>query len=633
MSLLKNITSTEDLKKLSIEQLDILSQEIRNYIIKTMSTNGGHLASNLGIVELTLALHYVYNSPEDKFLFDTSHQTYTHKIVTGRYSLFNSIRKFKGISGFLHPKESKHDHFFSGHAGNTLSVALGLAKSIDFSALNDHVISVIGDGSLTCGLIHEALNNIPKDLKNFIVVLNDNKMAISKNVGHVKNILSRLLNNPISNKVYQEITTLLSKVPAYGDLLAEQGKKITESIKHLVSPAPFFEQYGLSYIGPIDGHDIKKMTDTFKALKNLNKPVIVHVLTTKGNGMTAASENPTPYHGVKPFDISSGKFLTSSTKPTFPQIFGKQILKMAKEDSSIVAITPAMLAGSCLGEFKKEFPTRCFDVGIAEGHAITFAGALAYKKKMKVVAVVYSTFLQRAFDNVFHDICLQEAPVVIGIDRGGISGPDGCTHHGIYDIAFLNSMPNMVIAQPRDGYTLKRLVNSAFDWNRPVAIRYPNLRTEEDDLLPTNKIPLGKGEILKTGKDILIIATSHKCSVALEVSHILENNNISSTVVDPIFIKPLDEKLFHSLMKDHKLICTIEEHSLCSGFGSIFNNFLIRNNYSDKTVLNFGIPDEFIQHGSNDLITKEIMLDANSISTKIIKNITLQKKYDYSTIS
>jgi 1-deoxy-D-xylulose-5-phosphate synthase len=623
--LLSKIKSPKELKKLNLKELNKLSQEIRDRIIKILSVNGGHLSSNLGIVELTIALHFVFDSPYDKFLFDTSHQTYTHKILTGRNENFHTLRQFKGISGFSHPEESAHDHFFAGHAGATFSTSLGLAKTRDFSELENHIIPILGDASFTCGLTLEALNNIPKNLKNFVVILNDNKMAISKSVGNIKNILSRLINSPTCNKFYKEILKKLSKVPKCGNVLAHQGQKITESIKNLVSPATFFEQFGLSYVGPIDGHNIKKLIGVMNALKSRKNPVIIHTITTKGFGLNAAKNNPTSYHGVKSFDVDSGKFYISPDKgkTTFPKIFGKFLVKMAEKDKDIIAITPAMLSGSSLVEFSEKFKNRCFDVGIAEGHCITFAGGLAYKKRKKVVACVYSTFLQRAFDNVFHDICLQDLSLILAIDRAGFSGPDGTTHHGIYDIGFLNSMPNMVITQPRDGTVLKELMLSAFSFNKPFAIRYPNLITEEKES-PLKKRELGKAEILLKGEDILIIALGHHCKTALEVNEILREKNVKATIVDPIFIKPLDKTLFLDLLSSHKFVITIEEHSLKSGFGFIFNSFVIENNLKND-IMNFAIPDIFIQHGKNQDLLEDIGLTPEKIAKKIVKKFELEK--------
>ncbi|NGX28170.1 MAG: 1-deoxy-D-xylulose-5-phosphate synthase [Candidatus Anoxychlamydiales bacterium] len=623
--MLDKIKSPKDIKNLTIDELDILSNEIRNRIIDVLSINGGHLSSNLGAVELTIALHFAFNSPYDKFIFDVSHQSYAHKLLTGRNKDFDTLRQFKGLCGFSNPKESIHDHFYSGHAGTALSLGLGLLKNRDFLNRDEYIVPIIGDATLTCGLALEALNNINGDMKKFIVILNDNKMSISKNVGNIKNILSRLLSNPTSNKLYLEIQTLLEKIPNVGKSLAKQGQKFTQSIKNLVSPASFFEHLNLSYIGPIDGHNIKKLIDTFEATKKIDKPVIIHVLTTKGKGMAKAISNPTSYHGVKPFDIDTGSFKAKS-KLTFPKVFGSHILEMAKKDPNIIVVNPAMIAGSSLTEFKETFPDRCIDVGIAEGHAVATAGGLAYNNNLKVLVSIYSSFLQRAFDNLFHDVCLQDLPVVFALDRSGISGPDGATHHGIYDISFLNAMPNMVIAQPRDGNLLKELLNSAFDWKKPVTIRYPNLEAEVDLEKSLTKRKIGSFDILSEGKDILIIALGHMYKTAIETKEILKKEGFNPTILDPIFIKPLNEKLYHDLLKEHELVITIEEHSIQSGFGSIFNNFLIQNNIKNVNVLNFALPDEFIEHGSNEDLLKNLKLDSISISKKILKTIYDNKK-------
>ena len=617
---LSSIKTPQDVKALSFEELDSLAHEIRHRIIEVMAINGGHLASNLGTVELTIALHKVFHSPEDKMIWDVSHQTYTHKLLTGRNDRFHQIRQFKGLCGFSHPKESPHDHFHAGHAGTALSLALGVAKNRDLTKRAEYVIPIIGDATLTCGMSLEALNNISRDLNRFIVILNDNNMSISKNVGAITHILSRLLSNPFTNKIYQELDSIVSKIPSYGATLAKQGHKITESLKNLVSPAAFFEQYGLSYIGPIDGHDIKKLVDVFEGLKDSNWPVLVHVLTNKGQGMDEAQKNPISYHGAKPFNRDTGKFLpTVNTKPTFPKIFGSHILKMAENDPSVVAITPAMSAGSCLDEFMKKFPDRCLDVGIAESHSVTYAGGMAYGGKMKIVTSIYSTFLQRALDNLFHDVCLQELPVVFAIDRAGISGPDGSTHHGVYDISFLNAMPNMVITQPRNGQVLKELLESSFSWKRPTAIRYPNLTTE-DATKPLQERELGKGEVLAEGQGLLIIALGHMNDIALRTRELLKEKQINATVLDPIFVKPLDSELLYQLLLTHQKIVTLEEHSVVSGMGSIINNFLIKQGFTHVQVLNLGIPEMFVEHGSHSEIMNDLGLTPEKIMQRIVSH-------------
>jgi 1-deoxy-D-xylulose-5-phosphate synthase len=624
------IHSPQDVQALSLPELNQLAVEIRERIIEVLSVNGGHLGSNLGTVELTLALHKVFNSPEDKFIWDVSHQTYTHKLLTGRNDRFHQIRQFKGLCGFSHPKESLHDHFQAGHAGTALSLALGVAKNRDLTKRQEYIIPVIGDATLTCGLALEALNNVSRDLKRFIVILNDNAMSISKNVGAITHILSRLLSNPTTHKIYQELDTIVSKIPSYGPTLSQQGHKITESLKNLVSPAAYFEQYGLSYIGPIDGHDIRKLVDVLEGVKDSTWPVVIHVLTCKGKGLDEAIKNPVSYHGARPFSRDTGKFLPNpTTKPTFPKIFGAHILKMAEKDPSMVVITPAMSAGSCLDEVMKKFPERCLDVGIAESHAVTFSGGIAYGGKMKVVTSVYATFLQRAFDNVFHDICLQELPVVFAIDRAGISGPDGSTHHGIYDISFLNAMPNMVITQPRNGQVLKELLESAFSWKRPTAIRYPNLATEDQEE-PLQERELGKGEILVEGKELLLIALGHMNTVALKAHALLKEQGIEATVWDPIFVKPLDTDLLCHLLLTHQKIVTIEEHSVVAGMGSIMNNFLMRHGFSNIQVLNLGIPETFLEHGSHQDLLNEIGLTPEKIVKQLMTHFDLRSPAHHS---
>lgn len=619
--LLSQIESPHDVKNLSLDQLESLAAEIRQRIINVMAVNGGHLASNLGTVELTLAMHRCFNSPQDKFIWDVSHQTYTHKIVTGRNDRFDTIRQYGGLCGFSDPGESEYDHFHAGHAGTALSLALGCAKSRDLQRRNDYILPVIGDATLTCGMSLEALNNMSRDLRRFIVILNDNEMSISKNVGAITRILSRMLSNPTTDKLYHEIGGLLSKIPTLGRGLAKQGQKITESLKNLVSPAAFFEQFGLSYIGPIDGHDVKKMVEVFEHLKNSDWPIVLHVLTNKGHGMEQAKQNPITYHGVKPFDVGTGKFLPQkTTKPTFPKIFGDQVLKMAEADEAVTVVTPAMSKGSCLDAMMETYPKRCFDVGIAESHSITFAGGLAYQGKRKVIASIYATFLQRAFDNVFHDVCLQQIPVVFAVDRAGISGPDGSTHHGVYDISFLNAMPNMIIAQPRDGKVLRELLASSFSWNRPCAIRYPNMATTDSDEALAER-PVGCGELLAEGKDVLIIALGHMNNTALKARELLAEQGIDAAVFDPVFAKPLDSEKICELLVNHKNVVTLEEHSVVSGLGAIFNHFLMSHGYTNVNVLNLGIPEAFIGHGDYASIIDAIGLTPEKVAKQIGRHV------------
>jgi len=625
--LLDNIQSPEDIKNFTIQQLQQLASEVRQRIIEVLSVYGGHLSSNLGSIEFTIALHNVFGSPADKFIWDTSHQSYAHKLLTGRNGQFDTIRAYKGLSGFTNPSESPHDHFYTGHAGTALSSALGVAKSRDLSGGNENVIPIIGDASLTCGLTLEALNNVPRDLRRFVIILNDNKMAISQNVGAISDILSRLLSNPKMNKFYREAESFISRIPNYGSMLANKSKKILGSIQNLVSPAMFFEQYGISYLGPFDGHDLKQLTTVFNGIKNSEWPSVVHIITNKGQGMEEALKNPTAYHGVKSFNLDTGKFhLSSSTKKTFPKIFGKRLVAMAENDSDIVAITPAMLSGSSLEEFMKKFPDRCIDVGIAEGHAVTLSGGIACKSNKKVFTVIYSTFIQRALDNIYHDICLQNFPVIFCIDRSGLTPADGLTHHGIYDISFLNAMPNMIITQPRDGHVLEELMISASSWKHPTAIRYPNKITSSEESVALRYRECGKGEIIAEGSDIMILALGHMCETALKVrENLIVDTGITATVVDPVFAKPFDTELMDILLKTHKHVITIEEHSLIGGLGSITNNFLMTNGYNDITSLNFGIPDTFVEQGNYDDLIEELSLTPQKITQSITEKLSLRK--------
>jgi 1-deoxy-D-xylulose-5-phosphate synthase len=581
--MLEKLDLPSDLKRLTIDELNELAREIRQTIIDVLAINGGHLGSNLGVVELSIALHAVFDSPLDKMIFDVSHQTYPHKILTGRLSLFPKIRQYKGLCGFSHPRESIHDHFFAGHAGTALSLALGVATARDIAGGCEAILPILGDAALTCGLTLEALNNIPKHLKRFIVILNDNAMSISPNVGAITHILNR--DNPTSTVTY-------------------------------------FEQFGLSYVGPIDGHQIEQLIETLEKVKNSQKPILLHVLTVKGKGMEKAIQNPIPYHGCKPFDKVTGDFLKSTASSvTFPQIFGKEILKMAEEDPTLVTITPATPAGSCLEAFMEKFPNRCLDVGIAEGHAVTFCGGLAHSKKIKVVICIYATFLQRALDNLFQDVCLQEIPVIFALDRGGISAGDGSTHHGIYDIGFLQAMPNMVICQPRSGQLLKELLHSSFSWNRPVAIRYPNQATTEDENAPLQKRPLGKAEILSPGSGILIIGLGVMCFTALEVKKLLLREGINATVVDPIFVKPLDGELFSELLLTHETVVTIEEHAVQTGLGAIINSFILQKGFQEIDIFNFGIPDLYLEQGTHKELLIEIGLHPEAIAATLVNSL------------
>ncbi len=589
--LLGALESCASLKELTNQELSKLASEIRERIIDVMSINGGHLASNIGAVEITIALHAAFESPLDKIIFDTSHQTYAHKILTGRNDQFHTIRKFDGLSGFASPKESDHDHFYAGHAGTGLSLSLGVAKARDLNEEDFFVVPFVCDAPFACGLTFEALNNVPRDLKKFILVLNDNAMAISNGVGNVHH-------NILGSFVFPRKTRPEAK--------------------------QFFKLFGFEYIGPVDGHNIAALREALETAKKIQKPVVIHALTIKGHGMPKAIEDPITYHGVKPFNRATGtsEKPAPSKKSTFPKVFGEHLVTMGKDDDDLVVITPAMPRGSCLDAFMEKFPERSFDVGIAEGHAVTFAGGLAYKSGKKVVTSIYSSFFQRSFDNVFQDVCLQKLPVLFALDRAGLSGADGTTHHGVFDISFLNAMPFIAIAQPRDGDMLKDLLSSSFGWNRTSVIRYPNKSCEVNQREIIDR-PLGKGEVLCQGRDLVILGLGHMCDVALEVRKLLLEHDIEATVVDPIFVKPLDSSLLFRLMLDHHFFITIEEHSVTSGFGAAINTFVIQSGFSDIQVQNFGIPDHFIEHGDYNDLMEQIGLTPQMIASRILNRFSL----------
>lgn len=601
--LLAQIACPSDIKNLSMKDKQKLCDELRERILDVLSRKGGHLGSNLGIVELSVALHAEFNSPTDLMIFDTSHQTYPHKILTGRNDRFESIRQFRGLCGFAHPEESPHDHFYAGHAGTALSLALGAAKKRDLQKETHHVIAILGDASLTCGLTLEALNNIPSNLSNFIIILNDNQMSISESVGAMTQILNRV---PGEEKKQDETLTDCSSLTS--SKILEDGP----------TAKAFFRQFGLEYFGVVDGHNVEALIDALQECKNSSHPILLHARSVKGKGLKSAENNPTTWHGCRPFDRNSEKFVAAAPlKRTFPQVFGSYLCQLAETDHAIAVVSPAMLAGSSLTEFSKRFPERCMDVGIAEGHAVTYSGALSSGEKIKTVCSIYATFFQRAFDNLFQDVCLQGSPVVFGVDRAGLSGPDGTTHHGIYDLAFLCSMPGMVVCQPRNGNVLKELILSSFSYHLPTAIRYPNVPCDEnDDLLL--KRQLGKGEILQEGTEVLMIALGTMCQLALDTQKILNDHNIQATILDPIFIKPLDEELISSQIGQHKLLVVIEEHSSHGGLGSAIFQLMARKGLSCN-VIHLAIPDRFIEHGSISDLHRHLGFDASVLSEKIIR--------------
>ncbi len=607
-----------ELKKLSIEDLPAVARDIRARILSVLSKNGGHLASNLGSVELTLALHYVFSSPQDRLIFDVGHQCYTHKLLTGRDTeAFTKIRKSGGWSGFTHPKESPHDTFFAGHAGTALSLGLGLAHSRSTDS-SSHILPILGDAALTCGLTLEALNNIPLSLHRFLVILNDNAMSISKNVGGITTILSRLLSRPSSYRFSRQIDHYLSRIPLYGDTLVRNKKKWSEACKTLFSVAPFFEHFGLHYSGPIDGHDFNQLIPFLQSLQDQSMPILAHIHTQKGRGLSEAEADPIAFHGVRPFCFDDCQYQPiPSTDWTFPKIFGDFLLEYGAAHPELRVVTPAMSLGSCLDPFFRRHPQQSFDVGIAEGHAVTFAAGLAKDRSLSVVCSIYCTFLSRAADSILHDVCLQEIPVVFALDRAGFAPADGATHHGIYDLSYLTAFPRMAVCQPRDGQMLVDLLFSAFEWKQPVAIRYPNTIAERPSSPPQFR-PLGKGEIVSPGTDLVIFALGTLVSVAKKVRESLLNKGIEAMIVDPIFVKPLDGELISHLLLSHSKLVVVEEHSLQGGLGQTISQFLHQQGFDSTQLCCIGVPDRFFDHGSHPELYQHVGLDAQQITNKIL---------------
>jgi len=611
---LSKINSPEDLKKLKDYEINILAKEIRKYLIDSVSKTGGHLASNLGVVELTLALHTIFDTSKDKVVWDVGHQSYVHKILTGRRDRFDTLRQYKGLSGFPKRKESQHDHFDTGHSSTSISAALGMAAVRDLKKERHSIIAVIGDGALTGGMAFEALNHAGQCKKNIIVVLNDNEMSISPNVGGMSDYLSKIRTTPIYSKFKDDVGSLIGNIPAIGKSMVKTAERAKDCIKYFIVPGVLFEELGFTYIGPVDGHNYSALCKAMKQCKSIKGPVFLHVLTKKGKGYSLAEAFPDEYHGVSPFKVDSGKPLVSNSRLSYSEIAGDALTKCAEKDEKIIAITAAMPSGTGLTSFSKRFPQRFFDVGIAEQHAVTFAAGAAAEGYRPVFAV-YSTFLQRGFDQVIHDVCLQNLPVVFLIDRAGIVGNDGETHHGIFDISFLACIPNLKILSPTNGEELKKMIEFAVQQEGPVAVRYPRGYAAELSSKEETKIQLGRGEVLyETGSEALLIALGGMNPLAMEVCKALEVEGIKSTLINPRFVKPLDEALLLSYADKCKYIYTIEDHIKIGGFGSQVLN-LLNENHINKHVKIFALPDLFIEQGDTNKL-----YDAFGISAERIKN-------------
>ncbi|HYE84190.1 MAG TPA: 1-deoxy-D-xylulose-5-phosphate synthase [Clostridia bacterium] len=615
--MLDGINSPDDLKKLSYKELETLSSELRDYIITVVSENGGHLASNLGVVELTLALHRVFSTPRDKIVWDVGHQSYIHKIITGRREKFSSIRKMGGISGFPKREESEHDAFETGHSSTSISAALGMAKARDLAHENYSVIAVIGDGALTGGMSFEALNHAGDFPTNLIVILNDNEMSISQNIGGLSNYLSRLRTEPAYFKLKNQIETVLNKIPLVGKTMFRMAEGLRDWFKYLVVPGVIFEELGFKYLGPIDGHDIRKLEDVLRRAKAYNGyPVLIHVVTVKGKGYSVSEDRPQMYHSISPFFIENGELKKKSTKKTYSELFGDTLMELAVQNERIVAVSAAMAEGTGLGEFAAKYKDRFFDVGIAEQHAVTFCAGLA-AGGFRPVFAVYSTFLQRAYDQILHDVCMQNLPVVFAIDRAGIVGSDGETHQGVFDITYLRHIPNITIMSPKDGRELKDMLRLALSLDGPAAIRYPRGNAKEFEY-PYIPLKLGKAETIFEGKDGVIISEGNMVFRALEVYEKLRQAGRSFTVINARFLKPLDEKLLLELTRKFEIIYTIEDNMISGGFGSSVLELLSREK-ADTDVKIIGYEDSFIPHGEKEELYTLKKLDSDSIFNIIMK--------------
>ncbi len=623
MNLLSGINSPSDLKKLEPEDLSQLASELRETIISTVSKTGGHLASSLGVVELTIVLHYIFDTPSDKIIWDVGHQAYAHKLLTGRRDSFHTLRQEGGISGFPKREESEYDSFDVGHSSTSISAALGMAKARDLRGGKNKVIAVIGDGSMTAGLAFEGLNHAGHLDTDLIVILNDNEMSISQNVGGLSSYLNRIMTGYFYNKFRKETESFLKHIPKIGGSMADLARRAEESFKNLIVPGMLFEELGFKYFGPIDGNDLGFLIDTLNNIKILNGPILLHLVTKKGKGYKPAEERPDEFHGVGSFDIATGKATKLGEKRSFTDVFGDALLKLAGKNDGILAITAAMPQGTGLERFGKELPGRFFDVGIAEQHALTFAAGLACEG-YKPVVVVYSTFMQRAYDQILHDVCLQKLPVVIALDRSGIVGADGPTHHGLFDFSYLRHIPNMVVMAPKDGGELAEMLKGALSWGEPVSIRYPRGSVPDleikDKVEVTKELEKGRGEVLKDGKDICIVAIGSTVYPALSAAEELEGEGIRAAVLNARFVKPLDADIIISEARKSGKLITVEENVLQGGFGSAILEMLEERGINDIKIKRLGIPDKFIEHGSQDSLRKRYGIDKEGI-VKAVKEM------------
>lgn len=616
--LLPNINHPKQLKNLTVDQLNDLAGEIRRFLIEKLSVTGGHLAPNLGVVELTLALHYCFDSPRDKLIFDVGHQAYVHKILTGRMDKFDTLRKKDGLCGFVKRSESEHDVWEAGHSSTSLSAAMGMAMARDLKGDDNRVIALIGDGALTGGMAFEALNHIGHEKKKLMVVLNDNEMSIAPNVGAMHNYLSKIRSDRTYLRAKDEVEILLKKIPAIGGKLAKTAEKMKDSLKFAMIPGRLFEELGFTYLGPVDGHDVGKLIDTFNQADNVDGPVLVHVVTTKGKGYSPAESDSHKWHGITPYKIESGKVLKAVGNPMYTEIFGQTLVELGEQDERIVAVTPAMPGGSGLIPFGKAFPERMIDVGIAEQHAATLCAALAMEG-MKPVFAVYSTFMQRAYDQIVHDICRHNANVMFAIDRAGFVGADGETHQGVYDIAFMRHIPNIVLMMPKDENELRHMMKTALEYNDgPIAYRYPRIHGRgvelDKELVP---IPIGTWDTVRSGEGYAILAVGPMVQLAEEAAELMKRDGISVQVVNARFLKPLDETMLKELAASGTSMLVLEEASQAGSLGSAVLEFFSAQGMHDVVVSLMGIEDRFIEHGSIPEQREEVGLTLEQVCNRI----------------
>ncbi|TQK63404.1 1-deoxy-D-xylulose-5-phosphate synthase [Brevibacillus sp. AG162] len=622
--LLTTINDPQDLKKCTQPQLHTLASEIRQFLIETLSKTGGHLAPNLGVVELTLALHYVFDSPKDKLIWDVGHQAYVHKMLTGRREMFPTLRQYKGLCGFPKMVESPHDVWETGHSSTSLSAAMGMATARDLKKEKNHVVAVIGDGALTGGMALEALNHIGHERKNVIVVLNDNEMSIAPNVGALHNYLGKIRSTENYQWAKDEVEGLLKSIPAVGGKLAHMAERFKDSMKYLLVSGVLFEELGFTYIGPIDGHNMELLLDTLKTAKHTKGPVLIHAITKKGLGYAPAEADSVKWHGIGTYKIESGD--TPKSAPTYTSVFADTMMKLADEDKSIVAVTPAMPAGSGLIPFGQKYPDRLFDVGIAEQHACTFAAGLA-TQGLKPVFAIYSTFLQRAYDQLIHDVARQKLHVIFAVDRAGLVGADGETHQGMYDVAFMRIIPNMVIMAPKDENELRHMMKTAVEYKGgPISYRYPRLPIRgvkmDDDL---QVLPIGKAEIVREGKHVAILSFGHVFEIAEAAVNQLQEEGIKPMLVNARFCKPLDEELLFRLAKEGYDIITVEEGCEMGGFGSAVIECYNRAGYHEMNVQVVAVPDYFVEHGSVKEQRQEVGLTADNIAARVRSLMPISK--------